>query len=96
MLTIIIEDEKIHQGLFPGPGTTRGNGTGSNKQPKSEFEWMVAYRLFANNEAYAGIFATSTETPKGRQQWTTKVKNRLNQCVVSFPYLPNQNLIRCL
>ena len=84
MLTIIIEDVKIHQGLFPGPGTTRGDGTGSNKQPKSEFEWTVAHRLFMNHETYADIFARSTTTPKERQQWITKVKNRLTQFVVFY------------
>jgi hypothetical protein len=78
MLSIIIEDDKLHNGLFPGPGTTQEDGTGSNKQPKSEFEWMIATRLFGNGQ-YADLFAQSTTTPAGRTQWTMKIKNRLTQ-----------------
>ena len=84
MLTIIIEDVKTHQGLFPGPGMTRSDGTGSNKQPKLEFEWTVAYRLFMNHETYANVFVRSTTTPKEQQQCVMKVKNRLTQFVVFY------------
>ena len=79
MLTIVVKDGKLHHGLFPGPGTTQTDGTGNNKQTKSEFEWTVASRLFGNDECYANTFNQSTETPKGRMQWITKVKNRLTQ-----------------
>jgi hypothetical protein len=78
MLSIIIEDDKLHHGLFPGPGTTQ-DGTGSNKQPKSEFEWVIARRLFENDEKYAGLFGQSTTTAKGRSHWVIKVKNKLTQ-----------------
>ena len=89
MLTIIIEDGHVHQGLFPGPGTTQSDGTGSNKQPKSEFEWTVAQRLFSDHELYANLFAQSTMTPKKRSQWITKIKNRLTLLGVSyFPICP--------
>ena len=93
MLTIIIEDSKIHQGIFPGPGTIKSDGTASNKQPKSEFEWMIAHRLFANEEAYADIFAKSTVTPKGRLQWINKVKNRLTQFVRFSIFLPKFDIL---
>ena len=78
MLSIIIEDDQLHHGLFPGPGTTQEDGTGSNKQSKSDFTWIVACRLFEDGE-YADLFAESTTTPRGRAQWITKVKNRLSQ-----------------
>lgn len=79
MLSIIIEDAQLHQGLFLGPGTTQNDETGSNKLPKSDFEWMVAQRLFESDAAYASVFRQSMENPKGRSQWVTKVKNRLTQ-----------------
>lgn len=91
MLTIIIEDSQVHQGLFPGPGTTQNDGTTSNKQPKSEFEWTVAHRLFSNHEAYADVFTQSTTSPKGRSQWVTKIKNRLNLSVV-FSFQSTQHM----
>ena len=84
MLTIIVEDAELRHGLFPGPGTTREDGTPSNKHSKSEFEWTIAQRLFGNDEKYAGTFAESTKTPKGRSQWTTKIKNKLTQLVSTF------------
>jgi len=68
MLTIIVEDKELHHGLFPGPGTTTTDGTSSNKQPKSEFEWVIARRLFENDEQYANTFSESTKNPKGRMQ----------------------------
>lgn len=86
MLTIIVEDKRVHQGLFPGPGTTRDDGTGSNKLPKSDFEWIVAERLFAQDEAYMNVFAESAKTSRGRLQWTTKVKNKLKQ--LGSPFRP--------
>jgi len=86
MLTIIVEDCYLHQGLFPGPGTTQNDETGSNKLPKSDFEWMIAERLFRNDETYADIFAGSTTTPKGRAQWVTKIKNKLTQLSASLSF----------
>lgn len=77
MLSIIVEDDELHHGLFPGPGTTQ-DGMSANKLPKSDFEWTVACRLFENGK-YAGVFAESAATPKGRSQWITKIKNRLTQ-----------------
>lgn len=84
MLTIIVEDAQLHQGLFPGPGTTQNDETGSNKLPKSDFEWMIAERLFAKDETYASTFATSTTTSRGRLQWVTKIKNKLTQLAPLF------------
>lgn len=89
MLTIIVEDGQLHQGLFPGPGTTQDDEIGSNKLPKSDFEWRVAERLFANDATYANTFAESTKTPKGRSQWVTKIKNKLTQLGTSFTF-PSQ------
>jgi G:T/U-mismatch repair DNA glycosylase len=84
MLTIILEDRLIHQGLFPGPGTIQADGT-SNKHPKSEFWWMVAARLFTDDTAYGSDFEKLTKTPKGKTQWSQKVKNRLQQFRVYPP-----------
>ena len=83
MLTIILEDNKLRHGLFPGLGTTQADGTSSNKMPKSEFEWIVAQRLFADGE-HANTFTQSTTTPKGQSKWITKIKNRLTQLSISF------------
>ena len=79
MLTIIIEDSQVHQGLFPGPGTTHEDGTSSNKVPKSDFEWTIAERLFGDEGPYHEVFVQSTKSSAGRKQWVTKIKNRLKQ-----------------
>ena len=94
MLTIILEDKVIHQGLFPGPGTIQADGT-SNKHPKSEFEWTVAVRLFSDDATYGNSFAESQNSPKGRTQWLLKVKNRLKQFRARLPSVSCTTLTPC-
>jgi hypothetical protein len=91
MLSIIIKDDKLHNRLFPGPGITQEDGTGSNKLLKSEFEWMIASGLFGDGQ-YVDLFTQLTMTPAGWMQWTMKIKNRLTQQGMSSFHLFHINL----
>ena len=79
MLSIIVEDTELCHGIFPGPGTAQEDRTSSNKQPKLDFEWTVACRLFEKHEQFTNVFVQTRTTPKGWVQWVTKIKNKLTQ-----------------
>ena len=81
MLTIILDDDTLRHGLFPGPDTVPKDGTGSNKHPKSEFEWEVARRLFQNDDMYSELFERSTRSSSGRGGWVKRIKNKLQSWV---------------
>jgi hypothetical protein len=78
MLTIILDDDTLRRGLFPGPNKV---GAGSNKHPKLELEWEVACRLLQNDDMYSELFERSTRSSGGRERWVIKIRNKLEMWV---------------
>jgi hypothetical protein len=76
LITILEENQTVRQGLFPVPGATILVSQGG--KPKTDYQWMLAQRLFENHVKYKDIFA-SVQTPADKGNWQRKIKNRLNR-----------------
>ncbi|KAF8232600.1 hypothetical protein L208DRAFT_1271109, partial [Tricholoma matsutake] len=77
LITILEEDQAIRQGLFPVPGVNISVLQGRSK-PKTDYQWMVAQRLFENHEKYKDVFA-SVKTMVDKANWQHKIKNHLKR-----------------
>jgi F0F1-type ATP synthase alpha subunit len=77
LISILEEDEVIRQGLFPVPGANISVSQGGSK-PKTDYQWMLAQRLFENHEKYRDMFAL-VQTPADKANWQRKIKNRLKR-----------------
>lgn len=77
LIAILEEDEVIRQGLFPVPGANISVFQGGSK-PKTDYQWMLAQRLFENHEKYKDVFA-SIQSTADKANWQRKIKNRLKQ-----------------
>ena len=75
LITILEEDQIIRQGLFPVPGAIIPVSQGG--KPKTDYQWMLAQKLFENHVKYKDIFASVQTVDKGN--WQRKIKNRLNR-----------------
>ncbi|KAG2336962.1 hypothetical protein BDR05DRAFT_952988 [Suillus weaverae] len=79
MLTEITKDEDIKQGLFPVPGSNlRSQGV-----PKTHWHWTLCKKLFYKHEKYRSQFQILQDkgTPKQKEVWHTKIKNKLKHNV---------------
>ncbi|KIK79247.1 hypothetical protein PAXRUDRAFT_16431 [Paxillus rubicundulus Ve08.2h10] len=77
MLTKIMEDEDIKQGLFPVPGSNPRN----QGLPKTHWHWVLCKKLFLQHEDHEAMFLLlqKTGTAKQKEAWQTKIKNRLKR-----------------
>lgn len=75
MLTAIIENRAIKDGLFPGPGGNSSTQDGGGK-PKTDFMWQILEVLFKDDAYVTGLMAT-VKTGKQHSVWTNKIKNKL-------------------
>ena len=74
LITILEENETIRQGLFPVPRASIPVSQGG--KPKTDYQWMLAQKLFENHVKYKDIFASVQTVDKGN--WQCKIKNHLN------------------
>ncbi|KAM6488810.1 hypothetical protein JOM56_015736, partial [Amanita muscaria] len=75
LIDAIEEDSEIKDGLFPPVGAHVSTQKGGGK-PKTEFQYKVAEKIFANHAVYGEAFKNATTTAE-KSAWTTKIKNRL-------------------
>jgi len=89
LITVITDDRKIKQALFPSPGSNVSGSKGGGK-PKTEYHWMICQILFKDHPSYGKAFQKvldCTETKKAaalRRLWGNKIKNRLVKYVRQF------------
>ena len=77
LIAILEEDQVIRQGLFPVPGANISVSQGGSK-PKTDYQWMLAQKLFENHEKYKDVFAL-IQTTADKANWQLKIKNRLKR-----------------
>ncbi|KIL54793.1 hypothetical protein M378DRAFT_182413 [Amanita muscaria Koide BX008] len=77
LITILEEDQAIRQGLFPVPGANISVSQGGSK-PKTDYQWMLAQRLFESHDKYKDAFAL-VQTPADKANWQRKIKNRIKR-----------------
>ncbi|KAF8815098.1 hypothetical protein BYT27DRAFT_7080741, partial [Phlegmacium glaucopus] len=77
LITILEEHQAIKQGLFPVPRANVSVSQGGSK-PKTDYQWMLAQKLFENHEKYKDVFAL-VKTPADRANWQRKIKNCLKR-----------------
>ncbi|KAF8224449.1 hypothetical protein L208DRAFT_1109004, partial [Tricholoma matsutake] len=75
LITILEEHQAIRQGLFPVPGANVTISQGGSK-PKTDYQWMLAQKLFENHEKYKDVSA-SVQMPADKANWQRKIKNHL-------------------
>lgn len=63
---ILEEDQAIRQGLFPVPGANIPLALGG--KPKTDYQWMLAQKLFEDHEKYKDVFA-SVQTLADKTIW---------------------------
>jgi len=74
LISAITDDTEIKQGLFPSPGANPRTGG----KTKATYHWALCVLLFAEHEDYKEVFARLT-TPKQKQTWANKIKNKLKR-----------------
>ncbi|KAJ3727610.1 hypothetical protein C8R42DRAFT_656032 [Lentinula raphanica] len=90
MLAELTDNPEIKQGLFPGPGTVGLDNDGapvtkSNSRPKKEYHYMLAEAVFgADTSEYKLQFDNDVKEAAGRDLWSTRVKNKLEELVSKF------------
>jgi hypothetical protein len=76
LIMILEEDQVIRQGLFPVPGANISLSQGG--KPKTDYQWMLAQKLFEDHEKYKDVFS-SVQTLADKATWQRKIKNRLKR-----------------
>ena len=74
LLSAITDERDIKQGLFPPPGANPRTGGRS----KATYHWDLCIILFQDHPDYKTAFSLVL-TPKQKQVWANKIKNRLKQ-----------------
>jgi hypothetical protein len=82
LIDAIEEDTAIRDGLCPPVGAHASTQKGGSK-PKTEFQYKVAEKIFANHTVYREAFKNAT-TSAEKSAWTTKIKNRLKAQVLTL------------
>ncbi|KAH9903892.1 uncharacterized protein BXZ73DRAFT_111354 [Epithele typhae] len=77
LITSVIENKEIKNGLYPEPGPNPSMKNGGGKR-KTEFHAKLATIVFADDLEYGAAFNAEVKAdPKNIVKWGLKVKNRL-------------------
>lgn len=84
LISAIMDDPEIKQGLFPPPGAKVSTKNGGGK-PKTKHQRALCVALFTSHPVYGPAFAL-IKTAKDKEWWVHKIKNRLKKYVTTVHF----------